>query len=141
MMKACRRERGTRDPWWLRGQVEGGAGKSPEESSGAPLTPRWCTSRPHSHVVLTILFFRGVTPEGASTGIKYYLTPAVGQDPGGQGGPWVEGDLEGRGGQRGASSDCSLLQVWGTRLQIFYSQRGGLITMASYNKFHNNCYR
>ena len=27
------------------------------------------------YVVLTILFVRGMTLEGASTGIKYYLTP------------------------------------------------------------------
>ncbi|XP_060253442.1 sodium- and chloride-dependent glycine transporter 1 isoform X1 [Ovis aries] len=71
------------------------------------------------YVVLTILFFRGVTLEGASTGIKYYLTPQ-----------WDK-ILEAK--------------VWGDAAsQIFYSLGcawGGLITMASYNKFHNNCYR
>ncbi|XP_052507232.1 LOW QUALITY PROTEIN: sodium- and chloride-dependent glycine transporter 1-like [Budorcas taxicolor] len=71
------------------------------------------------YVVLTILFFRGMTPEGASTGIKYYLTPQ-----------WDK-ILEAK--------------VWGDAAsQIVYSLGcawGGLITMASYNKFHNNCYR
>ncbi|XFF83587.1 hypothetical protein AB1E18_009806 [Capra hircus] len=71
------------------------------------------------YVVLTILFFRGMTLEGASTGIKYYLTPQ-----------WDK-ILEAK--------------VWGDAAsQIFYSLGcawGGLITMASYNKFHNNCYR
>ncbi|XP_070657121.1 sodium- and chloride-dependent glycine transporter 1-like isoform X5 [Bos indicus] len=71
------------------------------------------------YVVLTILFFRGVTLEGASTGIKYYLTPQ-----------WDK-ILEAK--------------VWGDAAsQIFYSLGcawGGLITMASYNRFHNNCYR
>ncbi|XP_043941296.1 sodium- and chloride-dependent glycine transporter 1 isoform X2 [Protopterus annectens] len=71
------------------------------------------------YVVLTILFVRGVTLEGAATGIKYYLTPQ-----------W-EMILNAK--------------VWGDAAsQIFYSLGcawGGLITMASYNKFHNNCYR
>ena len=40
---------------------------------------------------------------------------------------------------------CWLLQVWGeAAMQIFYSIGAGwgaLITFASYNKFHNDCYR
>lgn len=71
------------------------------------------------YVVLTILFIRGITLDGAINGIKYYLTPQ-----------W----------------DMILkAKVWGDAAsQIFYSLGcawGGLITMASYNKFHNNCYR
>ncbi|XP_067423927.1 sodium- and chloride-dependent glycine transporter 1 isoform X2 [Emydura macquarii macquarii] len=71
------------------------------------------------YVVLTILFVRGITLEGAVTGIAYYLTP-----------------------QWDKILDA---KVWGDAAsQIFYSLGcawGGLITMASYNKFHNNCYR
>uniref|UniRef100_A0A8C3FAW8 Sodium- and chloride-dependent glycine transporter 1 n=1 Tax=Chrysemys picta bellii TaxID=8478 RepID=A0A8C3FAW8_CHRPI len=71
------------------------------------------------YVVLTILFVRGITLEGAVTGIMFYLTP-----------------------QWDKILDA---KVWGDAAsQIFYSLGcawGGLITMASYNKFHNNCYR
>nr|DBA17728.1 TPA: hypothetical protein GDO54_016056 [Pyxicephalus adspersus] len=71
------------------------------------------------YVVLTILFIRGITLEGAVNGIMYYLTP-----------------------QWDKILDA---KVWGDAAsQIFYSLGcawGGLITMASYNKFHNNCYR
>ncbi|XP_073420980.1 sodium- and chloride-dependent glycine transporter 1 isoform X5 [Dendrobates tinctorius] len=71
------------------------------------------------YVVLTILFVRGITLEGAMDGIMYYLTP-----------------------QWDKILDA---KVWGDAAsQIFYSLGcawGGLITMASYNKFHNNCYR
>ncbi|XP_073704394.1 sodium- and chloride-dependent glycine transporter 1 isoform X1 [Garra rufa] len=71
------------------------------------------------YVVLTILFIRGITLDGAVSGIKYYLTPQ-----------W-EKILDAK--------------VWGDAAsQIFYSLGcawGGLITMASYNKFHNNCFR
>uniref|UniRef100_UPI00358EBFCB sodium- and chloride-dependent glycine transporter 1-like n=1 Tax=Myxine glutinosa TaxID=7769 RepID=UPI00358EBFCB len=71
------------------------------------------------YMVLFILFIRGVTLEGAAKGIYYYLTPQ-----------WDK-----------------ILQakVWGDAAsQIFFSLGcawGGLITMASYNKFYNNCYK
>ncbi|KAI0229899.1 Sodium- and chloride-dependent glycine transporter 1 [Lamellibrachia satsuma] len=71
------------------------------------------------YVLLTVMFIRGVTLEGAATGIKYYLTP-----------------------------DFSKLQdakVWSeAATQIFYSLStccGGLIAMSSYNQFNNNCLR
>ncbi|KAL6104831.1 slc6a9 [Pungitius sinensis] len=71
------------------------------------------------YLVLTILFIRGITLEGAVNGIKYYLTPQ-----------WHK---------------VLDAKVWGDAAsQIFYSLGcawGGLITMASYNKFHNNCFR
>ncbi|KAJ4451056.1 hypothetical protein ANN_02493 [Periplaneta americana] len=70
------------------------------------------------YVVLVILFVRGVSLPGASTGILFYLTP-----------DW----------HRLANA-----QVWGdAAVQIFFALSpawGGLITLASYNKFTNNCY-
>ena len=69
--------------------------------------------------MLTVLFIRGVTLPGASLGITYYLKP----------------DFE------------RLLDphVWSdAATQIFYSLSactGGLIAMASYNKFNYNCFR
>ncbi|XP_060080599.1 sodium- and chloride-dependent glycine transporter 1-like [Ylistrum balloti] len=71
------------------------------------------------YLVLLILLVRGLTLPGAGEGIKFYLIPDF--------------------------NKLKNFQVWGdAAVQIFYSigpAWGGLITMASYNKFHNNCYR
>ena len=71
------------------------------------------------YVVLTILLVRGLMLEGAMDGIKFYLTV-----------DWRK-----------------LLEtgVWiDAAIQIFYSVGAGFgvhLAYASYNKFHNNCYR
>ncbi|CAH1777721.1 unnamed protein product [Owenia fusiformis] len=70
------------------------------------------------YVVLTILLIRGVTLPGAADGLKYYLIPK-----------WEK---------------LLSFKVWGeAAMQIFFSTGigGALITMASFNKFNNNCYR
>lgn len=71
------------------------------------------------YVVLVILFFRGITLPGAWEGIKFYIVP----------------DING----------ILAVKPWrDAATQIFYSlgiSFGGLMTFASYNKFHNNCYR
>ncbi|XP_062570937.1 sodium- and chloride-dependent glycine transporter 1-like, partial [Saccostrea cucullata] len=71
------------------------------------------------YLVLIILFIRGVTLPGAGAGIYFYLVPE-----------WEK---------------LLTFKVWGdAAVQIFYSVGmawGGLITMASFNKFNNNCYR
>nr|XP_054769908.1 sodium- and chloride-dependent neutral and basic amino acid transporter B(0+)-like [Lytechinus pictus] len=70
------------------------------------------------YVVLVILLVRGLTLPGAGEGIRFFVTP----------------DL----------SRLSDAGVWqDAAIQIFYSLSaagGGLTTLASYNKFHNNCY-
>lgn len=71
------------------------------------------------YILLTIMLIRGVTLEGAATGIEYYLRPQ-----------WEK---------------LAEIQVWSDAAsQIFYNLSactGGLIAMASYNKFKNNCLR
>ncbi|XP_072039408.1 sodium- and chloride-dependent glycine transporter 1-like [Amphiura filiformis] len=71
------------------------------------------------YAVLIILLIRGATLPGALEGIRFYIIPDVNElaSPG----PWKDASI-----------------------QIFYSlgvSFGGLLTMSSYNKFHNNCYR
>ncbi|XP_063978834.1 sodium- and chloride-dependent glycine transporter 1-like isoform X2 [Diachasmimorpha longicaudata] len=71
------------------------------------------------YVVLIALFIRGILLPGADEGILFYLTP-----------DW----------RRLASA-----KVWGdAAVQIFFALSpawGGLITLSSYNKFDNNCYK
>nr|XP_026484287.1 sodium- and chloride-dependent glycine transporter 1-like [Vanessa tameamea] len=70
------------------------------------------------YVMLTALLIRGVTLEGAAEGIMFYLSPN-----------W---------------STLLEARVWGDAAsQIFYSfgvACGSLVTLASYNKFNNNCH-
>ncbi|WAR04561.1 SC6A9-like protein, partial [Mya arenaria] len=71
------------------------------------------------YVVLMILLVRSLTLEGSTDGIIYYFKPQ-----------W---------------SKLGEAKVWGdAAIQIFFSLSpcwGGLITLASYNKFHNNCFQ
>ncbi|XP_025088378.1 sodium- and chloride-dependent glycine transporter 1-like isoform X2 [Pomacea canaliculata] len=71
------------------------------------------------YVVLTILFFRGITLDGAKEGIAFYLTPNF--------------------------SQLFIAKTWvDAAVQIFFALSpawGGLITLSSYNKFHNNCFK
>ncbi|XP_053686088.1 sodium- and chloride-dependent glycine transporter 2-like [Sabethes cyaneus] len=71
------------------------------------------------YVVLVMLFVRGITLPGARAGIQYYLEPDWGK--------------------------LKSAQIWGdAAVQIFFALSpawGGLLTLASYNKFTNNCYR
>ncbi|KAL8618892.1 hypothetical protein ACOMHN_020311 [Nucella lapillus] len=71
------------------------------------------------YAVLTILFVRGITLPGAMEGILYYLTP----------------DFE----------KLSMAKTWvAAAVQVFFALSpawGGLITLSSYNKFHNNCFK
>ncbi|EFN61826.1 Sodium- and chloride-dependent glycine transporter 2 [Camponotus floridanus] len=71
------------------------------------------------YVVLVILFVRGILLPGANEGILFYLTP-----------DWKR---------------LMSAKVWGdAAVQIFFALSpawGGLITLSSYNKFTNNCYK
>lgn len=71
------------------------------------------------YLMLIVLLIRGVTLEGYLEGIKFYIIPK-----------WHK---------------LLNIKVWAdAATQIFYSLGpafGGLITMSSYNKFNNNCYR
>merc|ERR1711936_113985 len=71
------------------------------------------------YVVLVILLIKAATLPGAYDGIKFYLVP----------------DL----------SRLSDIKVWeAAAVQIFFSLSvagGGLITLSSYNRFHNNIVR
>jgi len=74
------------------------------------------------YLVLTILLINGVMLDGAAKGIEFYVYPTYEK-------------LQG----------LNKVQVWSdAATQIFYSlgpSFGGLITLASYNRFNNNCHR
>ncbi|XP_071145435.1 sodium- and chloride-dependent glycine transporter 2-like [Mytilus edulis] len=71
------------------------------------------------YVFLLILLIRSLFLPGAFSGLAYFFIPR-----------W---------------SDLLKFSVWSdAAIQVFYSSGlgiGGIITLASYNKFHNNCYR
>ncbi|XP_048238675.1 sodium- and chloride-dependent glycine transporter 1-like [Haliotis rufescens] len=71
------------------------------------------------YIILVVLLIRGLTLEGYEKGITFYMTPQIHR--------------------------LKEAKVWGdAATQIFYSLGaafGGLLTMASYNKFKNNCER
>jgi solute carrier family 6 (neurotransmitter transporter, glycine) member 5/9 len=71
------------------------------------------------YVILTILLVRAAMLPGFIDGINFYVYPK-----------WEK---------------LKEARVWGdAAMQIFFSLSpcwGGLITLASYNKFHNNCFR
>nr|KAG5712675.1 hypothetical protein BaRGS_029730 [Batillaria attramentaria] len=71
------------------------------------------------YVLLTVFLIRGAMLPGAADGILFYIRPDF--------------------------SRLASFSVWiEACLQVFYSLGpawGGLITMASFNKFHNNCFR
>ncbi|ELU02987.1 hypothetical protein CAPTEDRAFT_121763 [Capitella teleta] len=71
------------------------------------------------YVLLTVMLIRGVTLDGSTEGMLYYISPDFNR--------------------------LTDARVWSdAATQIFYSLStctGGLIAMASYNKFKNNCYR
>jgi len=74
------------------------------------------------YLVLVILLIRGATLEGAYDGIVFYVVP-----------------------EKDKLANLMDIKVWNAAAtQIFYSlgpSFGGLITLASYNKFSNNCHR
>ncbi|XP_077982014.1 sodium- and chloride-dependent glycine transporter 2-like [Glandiceps talaboti] len=71
------------------------------------------------YLVITILIIRGVTLPGAADGLKFFFVPR-----------WEQ---------------LANFKVWSdAAVQIFFSlgpSWGGLLTMASYNKFRHNCLR
>ncbi|GAB6029115.1 Solute carrier 6 [Chamberlinius hualienensis] len=71
------------------------------------------------YVVMTILLIRAATLPGYMNGILFYVTPQ-----------WDK---------------LTTAKVWGdAAVQVFFSLSpcwGGLITLSSYNQFHNNCFR
>jgi len=71
------------------------------------------------YIVLFCLLIRGITLDGASDGIRFYLTPK-----------WEK---------------LFTMQVWiAAATQVFFSLGPGfgtLLALSSYNKFNNNCYK
>lgn len=104
------------------------------------------------YFVLIVLIIRGATLEGSLQGVAFYLTPDWGRLANAQ---VLKVDWRGQGVSASAALKLTLivyslrlsdtLQVWNDAAsQIFYSLGigvGGLLSMASYNKFDNNVIR
>lgn len=91
------------------------------------------------YVVLVILFFRGITLPGAGAGLLFYLKPDWKQLANAQVGIRIFTIFN------FLSIKFFFIKVWGdAAVQIFFALSpawGGLITLSSYNKFSNNCYK